>query len=249
MTYGSLFTGAGGADLGFERAGLECRWQVEINPFCREVLRVRFGNIPRWDDVHTFPPKQMESLNVDAIIGGDPCQENANCRQSGETTSPSLGGEFIRVVDLFRPRIVVRENPARVRRDAPWPWHRFRGELEQRGYVVLPFRLRACCVGADYQRDRLFLLAELQSPERQRLEGDVSEVVARAKQRRQDTDPAGPNRWTATPRVLRGPQRFPHRVDRIKAIGNAWCPAVGEWIGRRLMEWDHARNVHQHQEA
>ena len=33
MTFGSLFAGVGGFDLGFERAGLECRWQVEINPF------------------------------------------------------------------------------------------------------------------------------------------------------------------------------------------------------------------------
>jgi site-specific DNA-cytosine methylase len=38
MTYGSLFAGIGGIDLGFDRAGMTCRWQVEINPFCRKVL-------------------------------------------------------------------------------------------------------------------------------------------------------------------------------------------------------------------
>ena len=38
MTFGSLFAGIGGFDLGFERAGLRCGWQVEIDPFCRRVL-------------------------------------------------------------------------------------------------------------------------------------------------------------------------------------------------------------------
>lgn len=38
MTVGSLCSGIGGFDLGFERAGCEIRWQCEIDPFCRAVL-------------------------------------------------------------------------------------------------------------------------------------------------------------------------------------------------------------------
>lgn len=33
MAFGSLFAGVGGLDLGLERAGMECQWKVEIDPF------------------------------------------------------------------------------------------------------------------------------------------------------------------------------------------------------------------------
>lgn len=160
LTFGSLFAGIGGFDLGFERAGMVCKWQVEIDEYARKVLAKHWPHVRRWDDVRTFPPGDGE-WGVDVICGGDPCQANSRAAMPrGGSRKESFGGEFIRVVEALRPRIVVRENPARVRREAPWPWWRFRNELERCGYVVLPFRVRACCVGADHQRDRLFLLAE-----------------------------------------------------------------------------------------
>lgn len=57
MTFGSLFAGVGGFDLGFERAGMEFRWQVEINDFCRKVLAKHWlaeywmGFPPGWTDL------------------------------------------------------------------------------------------------------------------------------------------------------------------------------------------------------
>lgn len=242
LTHGSLFTGIGGFDLGFERAGIATKWQVEINDFCVRVLERHFPNARRFRDVRECDDGNLDA--VDVISGGDPCQENANARRATETTTaPSLGAEFIRVVERLRPRIVVRENPAAVRADAPWPWFRFRAELERLGYTVLPFRLRACCVGADIRRDRLFLLGELQKPKCTGLEGNEREVVAGTNDRRQDADAPGPDRWSATPRICGSTPRIPDRMDRLKSLGNCVLPAIAEWIGHRIVAAEEVRGV------
>ena len=38
MTFGSVFAGIGGLDLGLERAGMVCKWQIENEPYCLKVL-------------------------------------------------------------------------------------------------------------------------------------------------------------------------------------------------------------------
>lgn len=78
LTFGSLFAGIGGFDLGFERAGMECRWQVEIDPYCQKVLAKHWPDVGRWDDVRTFPPTPAEDWEVDVICGGFPCQDISN---------------------------------------------------------------------------------------------------------------------------------------------------------------------------
>jgi DNA (cytosine-5)-methyltransferase 1 len=253
VTFGSLFSGIGGMDLGLALAGLECRWQVEKDPFCREILAQRWPHIWKYEDVETFPPRYIrrlrKHLGVDLICGGDPCQENSRARTADGLTQPSLGAEFLRIVEALRPRLVLRENPAQTRPDAPWPWHRFRAGLESLGYVVVPFRLRACCFGLDHQRDRLLLLASLPDADGQpvRLQGpdedageageDEGEAWERERIRTDVRSALCPPRDRPHSRICRGADGLPRKLDaaRLKALGNAFPPVMAEWIGRRLM--------------
>jgi DNA (cytosine-5)-methyltransferase 1 len=230
ITFGSLFAGIGGFDLGFERAGMVCKWQVEINEFCRKVLAKHWPAVTRWDDVKTFPPEPVQDWRVDVICGGDPCQENSAARSGDRTSQPSLGADFIKVVAAIRPRAVVRENPAVVRPDAPWPWWRFRDELERLGYTVLPCRLRSCCFGADHKRERLFLLAEMGNPNRveQRLGGRVELSEGGEGEGDLGIRPYQPE----PPRVAHG---VPYQMDRNRALGNAVDPSIAEMIGNVIV--------------
>lgn len=238
-TVGSLFSGIGGFDLGFERAGFEIKWQVEIDSFCQKVLEKHWPHTDRYADVNRVHSEETcfgcdDCLQpVDVIVGGDPCQRNSNAWRYGAGFE-SPADHFIRLVDALRPRVVVRENPSAIRADAPWPWWRFRAELECLGYGVLPFRLRACCVGADHARDRLFLLAALSDAHGTRLEGDECEELADQNHGRYDAHATGPDRWYATPRICRGADGISHRMDRIKSLGNAVIPQITEWIARQI---------------
>ena len=50
VTFGSLFAGFGGFDLGLERAGMKCQWQVENDEFCQKVLAKHWPAVQRWAD-------------------------------------------------------------------------------------------------------------------------------------------------------------------------------------------------------
>ena len=48
LTVGSLFAGIGGFDLGLERAGMQVKWQVEIDPYCLKVLEKHWPHVRRY---------------------------------------------------------------------------------------------------------------------------------------------------------------------------------------------------------
>lgn len=106
LTFGSLFTGVGGFDLGFERAGMTCKWQCEINNQCIHVLKKHWPKIKRFKDVKENNPYSP----VVVICGGDPCPIRSRARSNGKSRHPDLSGYFLAVVGRCRPRWVVREN-------------------------------------------------------------------------------------------------------------------------------------------
>lgn len=73
LTFGSLFAGIGGFDLGYHQAGMRCAWQVEIDPAARSVLAHHWPETPRLADVRDCGAHNLAP--VDVMSFGFPCQD------------------------------------------------------------------------------------------------------------------------------------------------------------------------------
>lgn len=132
----SLFSGVGGFDLGFERAGIETVLQAEIDPWCNKVLARHWPNTRRVTDVRcvgsfrestrrTQADGHLATVDdgrretgaglpdgVDLVYGGFPCQDvsvaGKRAGLGGERSG--LWFEFHRILSELRPRWALIEN-------------------------------------------------------------------------------------------------------------------------------------------
>ncbi len=161
MKVGSLFTGIGGFDLGFERAGMEIAWQVEIDEFCNKVLAKHWPNVKRFKDVKTVSGKELEP--VDLLCGGVPCQP-ASCagKRRGTKDDRWLWKEPFRIIAELdpKPKWCVFENVrGLLTLENGLVFDNLLSELENLGYETRTFCLPACAVNAPHRRDRVWIVA------------------------------------------------------------------------------------------
>ena len=155
ITFGSLFAGIGGFDLGFERAGIACKWQVEIDDFASKVLAKHWPDVHRERDILQCGGHNLEP--VDVICGGFPCQDISYAgRGAGLDGERSrLFFEAVRVVCELQPRCVVLENVAALLSRG---LDRVLGTLAEIGYDAEWHCIPAVAVGAPHIRDRVFVI-------------------------------------------------------------------------------------------
>ena len=164
MTFGSLFSGIGGIDLGLQRAGFEIRFQVEIDPWCRRVLAKHWPDVKRYEDVRDVGADNLEA--VDLIAGGFPCQPFSLAGQRrGESDDRNLWPEMRRIVDELRPRWVLAENVPGI---ISLYLDTVLSDLEALGYTTGAVVLPACGFDAPHIRQRLFIVANTDRPQQGR---------------------------------------------------------------------------------
>jgi DNA (cytosine-5)-methyltransferase 1 len=210
LTFGSLFAGIGGFDLGLERAGMKCMWQVEIDDYANRVLAKHWPHATRWGDVRTFPPDGPDQWRVDVVCAGVPCQPVSHAgKQKGADDERWMWGEALRVVADIEPRFFVAENPIGILNHGGG--RTFRGllrALASVGYVCEWDVIAAADVGAPHQRDRVWLVAHANSVPRsqgqpRRTAGELPEARA-GSQGRQDERQAGPVAWRGSEAPVAG---------------------------------------------
>ncbi len=230
MTFGSLFAGIGGFDLGLERAGMICSWQVEIDPYARRILEKHWPHVRRWDDARTFPPPGQ--WRVDLICGGFPCQPVSLAgKRQGVDDERWLWPDFARIIRKLRPRYAILENTTGLLTagiDAVL------GDLAALGYDAEWSVLSACAMGAPHTRERVFIVADSNGEFWQKRMGPEPNGKGSVQPRdlRESRD-----LWLETiPACPGGSNGVPDWSHRCRTAGNAVVPQVAEWIGRRIME-------------
>jgi DNA (cytosine-5)-methyltransferase 1 len=169
----ALFAGAGGGILGGKLLGWRTVCAVEWEPYPASVLCARQNDgllppFPIWDDVQTFDGFAWRGL-VDVVSGGFPCQDISAAGKGAGIDGERSGmwKHMARVVSEVRPRYVFVENsPMLVTRGL----ERVIGDLTALGYDTKWTVMGAADVGANHQRDRIWIVANANNARLERRE-------------------------------------------------------------------------------
>jgi len=238
LTFGSLFAGIGGFDLGFERAGMVCRWQVEIDDYANRVLAKHWPEVHRERDIRECGRHNLERVNV--VCGGFPCQDISVGNTSGKGLDGERSGLFfeaVRVIDELRPDFVVLENvPAIFGRGID----RVLRAMAEIGFDAEWFTVPASAFKFPHKRERFFLVSYPSGTGREGSFANYS-IPKPAQTPFAVNGHRTIDAWSAVVRG-HGTRRSGDGVSvamdrhRLRGLGNAVVPQVAEWIGRRIVE-------------
>lgn len=242
LTNLSLFSGAGGLDLGARIVGgFRTVCYIENDPYAQGVLmsRMRDGSLddaPIWDDVRAFDGKTWRGL-VDVVSGGFPCQDlSVAGKRLGirEGQRSSLWFEFARIIREVGPRFVIVENvPGLIFSGGIGD---VLGSLAEVGYDAEWRTWSAADVGAKHIRERVWIVAHSKSLRgRSQVADSTGKRLERAKQQQQQQQqcvwPGDSSWWDVEPDVGRVANGVAFRVDRLRLTGNGVVPqqSVATW--------------------
>ena len=155
----SLFSGAGGLDLGFEKAGFEIEWANEFDKSIWETYEKNHSNYLDKRDIRKIPLNEIPEC--DGIIGGPPCQswsEAGACKGINDDRG-KLFYEFIKILNDKKPKFFVAENVsgmlAEKHKDAV---QNFIKMFKETGYYVSLYLVNAADYGVPQDRKRVFYI-------------------------------------------------------------------------------------------
>jgi DNA (cytosine-5)-methyltransferase 1 len=155
----SLFSGCGGLDLGFTRAGFELVYANDNDPAIWETFE-RNHNVPI-DRRSLFDVKPAEIPNADGIIGGPPCQSwsLAGEMRGAEDERGKLFYKYIRVLKDKKPLFFLAENvPGIVSRTHIAEFNKILSKFSRLGYETTYQVIDARAYGIPQDRHRVIIV-------------------------------------------------------------------------------------------
>lgn len=100
MRYATLCSGIEGFGIGFDRIGMQCVYQCEIDKFALSVLQKHYPDVPKGTDVNDDSVRaDLSRLRPDIVAFGSPCQDFSVAGKRGGI-SAKRSGLFFRCVEL-----------------------------------------------------------------------------------------------------------------------------------------------------
>jgi DNA (cytosine-5)-methyltransferase 1 len=218
MQHLDLFSGIGGFALAAKWGGLDTVAFCEQDEFCKSVLAARWPGVPIHDDVRKLDGHDFRG--VELITGGFPCQPFSEIGERKATDDDRhLWPEMRRVIAQARPAWVLAENVSGI---VGLALDLVLSDLEAEGYACRALAIPACGVGANHERERVWIVANASR-----------QPLRVARQPRQDA-----HSWDAEPDVARVANGIPNGVDRNKALGNAIVPQVAFELLRTMATYN-----------
>lgn len=234
MNHLDLFSGIGGFALAARWANIETIQFVEKDKFCQKVLMKNFPNVPIHDDIKTFDFYK----DVDVLTGGFPCQPfSVAGKKKGLSDERYLWPEMLRVIRQCKPKFIIAENVPGIIPHLDLILE----DLEGEGYAWQAFLIPASAIGAPHKRERLWIIAHRNSFgsdngvdnwQTGRLQENEKCYMAKIQQ---EWSQFVPDTWEAlvardwfqyNRKFCRTDDGLPHRMDRIKSLGNSIVPQV-----------------------
>jgi len=169
----SLFSGAGGLDIGFHDAGFEIVACVELeSAYCKTLLANRSNAIVYKDgadihcvDIREFDPSPYQNMGIECIIGGPPCQTfSAAGRRSGgvlgtEDQRGRLFESYCRILESVKPKVFVFENVYGLpSANNGGPWREICASFSKLGYQLEAQIVDSADYGVPQHRERLIIV-------------------------------------------------------------------------------------------
>ena len=156
----SLFSGAGGMDLGFINAGFEVIWANDLLEDAVNSYRKNIGKHLLKGDITKISSEDIPD-NPDVIIGGFPCQgfSVANTRRTTEDKRNFLYKEMLRIIADKNPKFFVAENVKGLLSLAKGKvFEMIKSDFESLGYKVEARILNAAEYGVPQARERVIII-------------------------------------------------------------------------------------------
>lgn len=160
----SLFSGAGGMDVGFSRAGFDVLWANDFNKEACATYRLNHYNPIHCGSIDDYLPQlgsQFTPGDIDCLFGGPPCQGfSVAGKMDPDDPRSQLVWSYMKAIEMIRPRCFVMENVKALA--CLEKFKAIREGLIQKatslGYRVELHILNAKDFGVSQNRERMFLI-------------------------------------------------------------------------------------------